>query len=348
MLKIVRKKDVSKINSAIITLLGILAAFIFTGIFLLFLGYSPVNAFYNIIAGAFGSPMRFRETLTKTIPILITSLGIAIPFKLKFWNIGAEGQITMGALFTSFVALNFSTGIPKPLMLTILVISGFIGGAFWGIIPAIFKVKFNTNETISTLMLNYIAIKIVQYLQYGPWKDPASAGFPKIPNFEKNCLLPKFMGVNIGLEIAIVLGIIVYIMMAKTKLGYEIAVAGQSENTAKYSGMDVSKITITSMIISGGICGIVGMIFATGVERTLTYNIAGGYGFTAIITAWLSGLNAIYIFVSSVLFAGLLQGGNFIQISMEISSSLAEVLQGIILFFVLGSGFFKKYKIIKK
>lgn len=347
MLKIVNRKDISSKKSVLITFVGILYAFVFIGIFLAFLGYSPIKVFYSIIVGSFGTTMRFKETLTKMIPIVITSLGIIIPFKLRFWNIGAEGQITIGALFTAYIALNFFQNTPRGIMLVILMASGFVGGALWGLIPAILKVKLGTNETISTLMLNYISVKIVQYLQYGPWKDASSAGFPKIPNFSPNAILPKFMGVNIGLEIAIVIGILVHIFMTKSKKGYEIAVAGQSENTARYSGMDVGQITITAMMLSGGICGVVGMILATGVERTLNYSIAGGYGFTAIITAWLSGLKVPFVFVSSLLFAALLQGGDYVQISLKIPSALAQVIQGIVLFFVLGSEFFKRYKIVK-
>jgi simple sugar transport system permease protein len=294
--------------------------------------------------GAFGSVYRIKETLTITIPLVITSIGIMIAFKMKFWNIGGEGQILMGAFFASFFALTFPN-LPKPLLLTIMFIAGFIGGGLWALFPAIFKVKFNTNETIITLMLNYIAIKWITYLQYGPWKDPSGMGFPKIANFSDNAVLPSLFGIHIGWIIAIIIVVVISILMKKSKWGYKISVIGESIDTARYAGININKVMLISIFLSGGICGIVGMIEASAVNQTLTPALSAGYGFTAIITTWLSGLVPSIIIPVSLLFGGLVKGGNFIQTAFQIPKAAAEILQSMILFFVIGSEFFVNYKL---
>ena len=263
---------------------------------------------------------------------------------MKFWNIGGEGQIAMGAMAASYVALNYGS-LPKPVLLVLMALAGIVMGGFWAFIPALFKRKFGTNETIFTLMMNYIAIKFVMYLQYGPWMDPNANGFPRVAPFPDNAILPTFLGVHLGLLIAIVCVILIYFLMTYTKLGYEITVVGESYETARYAGMNIGKIMIVAMLISGGLCGLVGMIQASAVEKTLVAGISGGYGFTAIITAWLARLNAPVTAIVCVLFAMLLQGGAYIQLAMNVPSSVAGIVQGTILFFVLGSEFFLQYKI---
>jgi simple sugar transport system permease protein len=193
-------------------------------------------------------------------------------------------------------------------------------------------------------MLNYIAIKWVTYLQYGPWKDPASQGFPKIANFEPNAVLPSLFGVHIGWIIAIVLTILVHIFINHTKKGFEITVVGESIETARYAGMNIKSLFLRPAI-SGGLCGLTGMIQASAIERTLTSSLSGGYGFTAIITTYLGRLSAPAILVVSIAFAILLQGGAYLQIALKVPSSVADMIQGIILFFVLGSEFFLQYRI---
>ena len=194
-------------------------------------------------------------------------------------------------------------------------------------------------------MLNYIAIKWVTYLQYGPWKDPESQGFPKIANFEPNAVLPSLFGVHIGWIISILLVVLVYIFINHTKKGFEITVVGESIETARYAGMNIKSIIIISMLISGGLCGLAGMIQASAIERTLTSALSGGYGFTAIITTWLGRLSAPIIMVVCVAFAILIQGGAYLQIALAVPSSVADMIQGIILFFVLGSEFFLQYRL---
>ncbi len=195
-------------------------------------------------------------------------------------------------------------------------------------------------------MMNYIAIKWITYLQYGPWKDPQAVGFPRIATFETNAVLPKLFGVHIGWVIALILVVLIYIFLKKTKLGYEITVVGENIATAKYAGMNVTKILILAVIFSGAICGLAGMMQASGIELTLTYKMSGGIGFTAIITCWLARLNPFSIVFVSFFFAILIQGGAFLQSSMQIPSTMAMIIQGIILFFVLGADFFTQYRLV--
>lgn len=345
MIKITRREEISKKDTFFIRVVAIIGALFFTGIFIFLLGYNPIKVFVEMFFGAIGTKMRIEETLNKAAPLIITSLGILVAFKMKFWNIGGEGQIIIGALGASYIALNYSDSLPKISLILLMMFVSIICGGIWALIPAIFKVKFGTNETIFTLMLNYVGIKIVQFLQFGPWKDPNATGFPKIPTFAENAILPS---VQIIWILAFILTIFMYFFIKYTKKGYEIEVVGESMNTAKYAGMNVNAIILFAITISGGLCGLVGMLQASAMEKTLNYTLSGGYGFTAIITTWLSGLKAQYIFITSIAFAILIQGGTFIQISMQVPSAVSGMIQGVILFFVLGSEFFIKYKVARR
>lgn len=345
MMKISKRADLPKKQEIIIRAAAILFSLVCAGFVIMILGYNPLVVFREIVLGAVGTEMRIQQTIIKAIPLLITSLGILVAFKMKFWNIGGEGQIMMGAFGASLVALNVPATVPAPLMLLMMAAVAVLCGGIWAFIPAFFKAKFGTNETIFTLMLNYIAIKWVTYLQYGPWKDPESQGFPKVANFTDNAVLPSLFGVHIGWLISIALVILVYIFLNHTKKGFEITVVGESIETARYAGMNIKSIIITSMLISGGLCGLTGMIQASAIERTLNASLSGGYGFTAIITTWLGRLSAPIIMLVCIAFAILLQGGTYLQISMAVPSSVADMIQGIILFFVLGSEFFLQYKV---
>lgn len=345
MVRIVKRTDLTGTQSVVFRVVAVILALISSGAFIYILGHNPVEVYTSMLKGAFGSKYKILETIKLVIPLVITSLGIAVAFRMKFWNIGAEGQILMGAFCASFFALKFPD-MPKPLLLTVMLIAGVIGGGIWGAIPAFFKANFGTNETLFTLMMNYIAIKWITYLQYGPWKDPKANNFPKIPNFSDNAVLPKLLGVHIGWVFALLLIVVMYIFINHTKKGYEISVIGESENTARYAGMNVKNVIITAMFISGGLCGLTGMIQASAVSGTLAETVSGGVGNTAIITTWLSQLNAPVTLLVSLLFAILVQGGSYIQTAFQIPQSAAQILQGMILFFVLGSEFFIQYKLV--
>jgi len=344
-IRISKRSDDMKVNQVIVRIVAVVMSIVCAGLVLLIMGLDPINIFRSIIDGSLGTELRIKQSIIKAIPLLIASLGIIVAFKMNFWNIGAEGQITMGGFGAALVALNVPETMPSALVLLLMFVSAVICGAIWAFVPAIFKAKFGTNETIFTLMMNYVAIKFVTYLQYGPWIDPNGSGFPRIAQFNSNCLLPSILGVNVGWIFALICVVLVYIFINHTKKGYEITVVGQSYETARYAGMNIGRIIVIAMLVSGGLCGAVGMIQASGVEKTLVSSIANGYGFTAIITAWLSNLNPIVCTFVCLAFAALIQGGAYIQISLGVSSAVAAVVEGLILFFVLGSEFFIRYKI---
>lgn len=344
-IRITKRDDLPKNKEILITVLAVLLSIVFAGIILVIFGLNPFHIFQEIVMGSVGTSLRIKQTIIKAIPLIIASMGIIVAFKMKFWNIGAEGQITMGALGASWVALNLSDSLPQPIMLILMILGAAICGGIWAFIPAVFKAKMGTNETIFTLMMNYVAIKFVTYLQYGPWMDPAANGFPRIAPFSANAVLPSIGGVHIGWIFALILAAFVYFLINHTKVGYEIAVVGESIETARYAGMNISKVVIIAMLISGGLCGIVGMVQASAIEKTLVAGIANNYGFTAIITAWLAKLNPATAVIVCVVFAMLIQGGEYIQIALGIPSAVSDIVQGLILFFVLGSEFFMRYKV---
>lgn len=344
-IRITKRDDLPGKKEVIITIFAVLLSIVFAGIILMVFGLNPLNIFKEIILGSVGTGLRIKQTIIKAIPLIIASMGIIVAFKMKFWNIGAEGQITMGALGASWVALNLSENLPQPIMLLLMIVSAAVCGGIWAFIPAFFKAKMGTNETIFTLMMNYVAIKFVTYLQYGPWMDPAANGFPRIANFSPNGVLPSIGGIHIGWIFALAIAAFVYFLINHTKVGYEIAVVGESVETARYAGINISKVIIIAMLISGGLCGIVGMVQASAIEKTLVAGIANNYGFTAIITAWLAKLNPATTLIVCVVFAMLIQGGEYIQIALGIPSAVSDIVQGLILFFVLGSEFFMRYKV---
>ncbi|NLK34882.1 MAG: ABC transporter permease [Gracilibacteraceae bacterium] len=344
-IRAIKKSEPGRMKAALIRIGAMILALAASSLFILLLRLNPIDVYLKMVQGAFGTAYRVKETIVKTIPLVITSLGIGIAFKMQFWNIGGEGQIAMGAFAASYFAL-YMNDMPKPVLLLVMILASMLAGGLWALIPAFFKAQWGTNETIVTLMMNYIALKWVMFLQYGPWRDPNSLGFPKIANFPENAVLPKLLGVHIGWVFALILVVAVYIFINHTKKGYEIAVIGESINTARYAGINIKKTILIAIMLRGGLCGLVGMIQASAVNYTLSVEITGGVGYTAIITAWLAALSAPLILIVSFLFAALLEGGSYIQTVFGIPQSAAEILQGLILFFVLGSEFFVRYKFV--
>ncbi|MBR2181623.1 MAG: ABC transporter permease [Oscillospiraceae bacterium] len=345
MFRIVKKPELSPGRAVAAQLFAVVAALIAAAVIVALLGYNPFEFYGNLIKGALGSVYRVRATFNKAIPLVILSLGTLIAFKMKFWNIGAEGQMCMGAFGAAYFALNFSH-LPAPVLLPLMALAGLVCGGIWALIPALLKTKFGTSETLVTLMLNYVALRWITYLQYGPWRE--DGGMPKIATFEANAVLPSVFGIHIGWIIALLLTLLVYILMTRTKFGYEISVLGESTATARYAGINVNKTVVIAIMLSGALCGLAGMIQSSAVEKTLTEQFTGGLGFTAVITTYLARLSAPAVIITSFLFAILLAGGSFLETSMRIPISMIYALQAVIIFFVLGSEFFLNYKIVRR
>ncbi|MDF2944140.1 MAG: branched-chain amino acid transporter permease [Herbinix sp.] len=343
--RVVKKAEISFGKTLVLSLLALFAAIVAGGIFILAIGQNPIQVYATIVQGAWRSKIAAKGTIKIAIPLLIAAIGITPAFQMKFWNIGAEGQIIMGAIFSTYFALHFDY-LPHGLLIVIMLVAGMIGGGIWGLIPAYFKTKFGTNETLFTLMLNYIALYLIKFFIEGPWRDPASSGFPKIATFTENARLNQVFGVHAGWVIGLILVVILFVYLKFTKQGYEIGVVGESINTARYAGMNVKKIVMRTMFISGAICGIAGMTQVTGAAFTLSEGVAGGVGFTAITVAWLSKLNPLIILVVTVLFGMLDKGCSVMQSTFGLSSAVSGILQGIILFFILGFDFFTRYQFV--
>lgn len=323
---------------------SIVFAFILGMIPILMAGQNPFQSYGIIISGALSKPGYIRQTVKRAIPLLGVALAIAPCFKMKFWNIGAEGQITMGAILSSAVAIYMQSFMPRFPLLILMMFAGAIGGAIWAFIPGFFKAKYNTNETLFTLMMNYIAIGIVKWLQGGPWEG--RPGTQIIPMFGNNARLPNVFGIYCGWIIVLILVVIVHIYMNYTKHGYEVAVIGDSENTARYAGMNVGWIMMRTMLLSGAICGIVGWMLVSGANGTLNSDVAGGVGFTAITVAWLSQLNSFAMIIIAAILAIIGKGSATLQTKLNVPASVADIVSGILLFCMLGCEFFINYKLI--
>lgn len=327
-----------------IRICSILVALLLGSIPILITKNNPFKAYAVIIQGSLGTSYYLKQTLKKMIPLLGSALAIAPCFKMKFWNIGAEGQITAGAICASFFAITFGKTMPHVPLLIVMAASAAIGGAVWGMIPGFFKARYNTNETLFTLMMNYIAIGIISWLQGGPWEG--RPGTQQIPLFEKNALLPSVFGIHIGWIIVLVMVFFIHIYMNKTKHGYEVAVIGDSLNTARYAGMNVGWVMVRTMLLSGAICGIVGYILVAGQNKTITANVANGVGFTAITVAWLGQLNAFAMIVISFILAILEIGASYLQQILGVPSAISQIISGMLLFCMLGCEFFVNFKLI--
>ena len=350
-LHITQREELGRRQTALFRALAVLFALMMGALFLLILGYQPLAVYGTMLSGALGSAGMQKEVLKLTIPLALASLGVLLAFKMRFWNIGAEGQIIMGAVAASYFAY-FQPGLPRWALLILMAISGILAGGLWGLIPAWFKTRFGTNETLFTLMLNYIVMYFITYLREGPWRDP-QGGFAAMPRFPKPARLPEvpfpFVGnVHIGWVVMLVMVAALFVYLKYTKQGYELSVVGENERTARYAGMPVAKIVLRTMFISAGVCGLAGMLQVSGADRQLTDAIGGGRGFQAVSVVWLARLNPFGALAVSFLFAVMQKGFSMMQTEYRIPASMSDILQGIILFCVLGAEFFLQYRVMRR
>jgi general nucleoside transport system permease protein len=335
-----------------VSLGAILIALILGGIVIAFAGGDPLRSYAHIARASFGNLGVLSDTLVKATPILMTALACSIAFRMKLWNIGAEGQFIMGAFGASAVVLAplLPAETPVWIFIPVMIVAGMLMGAVWGFIPGYLKAKFNVNEIISTLMLNYISISWVNFWIYGVWSE---GGFQMSPRFPKTAWLPRlldyaeavpaFRGLttHAGLLLGIVAAFVLWLLVFRSRWGYEIRLIGDNPSAAKYAGINISRNTILVMMVSGALAGLGGMSEISGVvHRLQTSPIAAGYGFTGIIVAWLSKLHPGVIIVVSVLFGALLLAGREIQ-----PSGVPKMIQGIILVCLIASDFLLRYRI---
>ena len=344
--KLEKRLNPSAAMNVIVPLVSVLAAFVVGAIFLTLTDRDPLEVYTAMFKGALGSQYGLAETVVKAIPLMLCALGISAAFRMQLWNIGAEGQFYMGAFAASYLPLTYPQ-LPMWLMLPGMALLGCIGGGLWGLVPAVLRARWKVNEIITTLMLNYVAILWVDLLVYGPWKDPKGFNFPLTAKFTAAAALPNFgdSRIHVGLIIAVVLAAVFWVVFEKSRWGFEIKVIGASEQAARYAGMNIRRNIYWVMLLSGAVCGLAGMAEVSGIVGRLQPNLSPGYGYTAIIVAWLSKLHPAAILLVSILFGALQVGGFFVQ-TMGVPASVAAMLQGAVLFFVVGGEFLTQYRFV--
>ena len=311
------------------------------------LGKDPIQGFRLFFLNPVRNLYGVSELLLKAAPLMLCAVGLAIGFRANVWNIGAEGQFIFGAIGASGVALYFK-GSGGPLLLPAMLCAGALAGAAWAAIPALLRTRFNANEILVSLMLVYVAQLYVSWLVFGPWRDPMGFGFPQTEMFGRDALLPNIMaGTRLNAGIFIALGVLVagYLFMQFSHTGYKMRVAGEAAGAARYAGYSASKMIWIGLLCGGGAAGIAGMTEVAGPMGQLTDKVSLGYGFAAIIVAFVGRLNSIGIALASLLMALLFLGGEQVQQHMNLPSSISMVFQGMLLFFLLGADVFINYRL---
>ena len=324
-------------------LLAIVLALLASSGLILAVGAQPVTAFRALFLGAFGNANSLAETLLKATPLLFAALGMCAAFTSRIWNIGAEGQLYIGALMTAIVGIY----VPMPskiIAIPALALASFLAGGCWAAIPGWLKGRFGVSEIITTIMMNYIAIFLISYMIHHPLRDPQGY-LPQSQTLQASAKLPILLTktrLHLGIVLGIIAALMVYVIFKKTTLGYQMRVVGHNPLAGKYGGVHVSRIILVSMLFSGGLAGIAGMVEIAGVHQRLIENISPGYGYTAIVIALLSYLHPLVVIVVSILFAGLMVGADAMQRMAGLPAALAYVVQGLIVLFVLASEYVVK------
>lgn len=308
---------------------------------------NPLEIYSAMFKGALGSSRKVWMTLQETAILLCISLAVTPAFKMRFWNIGAEGQVLVGGLATAACMILIGDKLPTPIMILVMIIASVVAGVIWAIIPAFFKANWNTNETLFTLMMNYVAIQLISFFTT-VWENPKGSATIGVINPNTNAgWFPSLFGQKylLNIIIVVVIAIGLYIYLKHNKHGYEIAVVGESENTARYVGMNVKKVIIRTMALSGALCGVAGLLLVAGTDHTITTETAGGQGFTAIMVSWLAKFNPLVMMLTSFIIVFLERAAGQIATSFRLNESISEILTGIILFFIIGCEFFVNYQI---
>ena len=344
----ISKRDTLPLSKALLIRGGILLlALVFCGLITTILtGKNPFSVYGTILSGAFGSSRRIWVTVRNVAVLLGISLAVTPAFKMRFWNIGAEGQTLVGCLATTACMILLEGKVPTVVMILISLIASLLAGALWGFLPAFFKAKWNTNETLFTLMMNYIAMQLASYFII-IWEVPKGAGKIGIVNqVSKDGWLPE-LGNEYLLPILIVALMtgLMYIYLTYSKHGYEIAVVGESQRTASYAGIKVDRVIIRTMILSGALCAMMGFLMTAGIDHTLTTTIVDSRGFTAVMVSWMSKFNPFIMIAASLLLVTMDRGASEVSSVLGLNQSFADILTGIILFFIIATEFFITYKV---
>lgn len=345
---VVKRESLPFYSSLLIRVIAVVAALIVCALVTIALtGENPISVYATMIDGAFGTSRRVWNLLQNLAMLLCVAVALTPAFKMRFWNIGGEGQVLAGGLATAACMILFGGKMNNTLLIIVMIIASMLGGALWALLPAVFKAAFNTNETLFTLMMNYVAIQLVAYFSI-VWESPKGSGTIGIINADTEAGWLPVIGNKqylLNIIVVLVLTIFMYIYLKYSKHGYEISVVGESENTARYIGLNVKKVIIRTMLLSGAICGICGLLLVGGTSHTIDKNTAEGRGFTAIMVSWLAKFNPISMIVTAFILVFLQAGAQQISTDFGLNESFSDILTGIILFFIIGSEFFINYQI---
>ena len=344
----ISKRDALPLGKALLIRGGILLlALVFCGLVTTLLtGQNPISVYGTILEGAFGTSRRIGVTARNVAMLLGISLAVTPAFKMRFWNIGAEGQTLIGCLATTACMIMLDDKLPNAALILVSLIAALLAGALWGFLPAFFKAKWNTNETLFTLMMNYIAMQLASFFII-IWEVPKGAGKIGIINQSTRAgWLPELGNAYLLpiLIVAIMTGLM-YIYLQYSKHGYEIAVVGESQRTASYAGIKVDRVIIRTMVLSGALCALMGFMMTAGVDHTLTTTIVDSRGFTAVMVSWMSKFNPLIMIAASLLLVTMERGASEISTAFSLNQSFADILTGIILFFIIATEFFITYKV---
>ena len=310
-------------------------------------GENPISIYASMLDGAFGTSRRIWVLLQNIAILLCVSLAVTPAFKMRFWNIGGEGQIMAGCLATAACMIVLGGTIPNWLLIVVMLAASLLAGGIWGLIPAFFKAKWNTNETLFTLMMNYVAIQLVAFFII-IWESPAGSGNVGIINQQSQAgWLPSIGGNRYMLNVIIVavLTVLMYVYLKYTKHGYEISVVGESERTARYVGIKVERVIMRTMLISGALCGLAGFLLVAGTDHTITTSLSDSRGFTAVMVSWLAKFSPVFMVLASFLLVFLDRGASEIATDFGLNEAFGDILTGIILFFIIGCEFFITYEL---
>ena len=319
------------------SLAAVVVAFAITALFLLLVGRNPLTVYYGIFQGAFGDSFSFSETLVAATPIMLCALGVAIAQWLGLMNVGVEGQLYLGAIGATFVALHFPS-YQSWQLLPLMLIAAAICGAIWSYIPALLRVYIGVSEVIVTLLMNYIALLLVEFLIHGPWQDANNLSWPQTAAFPPPAELPHFFGtrVHLGIVFGIMLALLFALLLPITKIGFISRVIGSNPDAAQYAHYKVKRYQLWAMIISGAVAALAGFSQVSAIEGRLRSGLSPGYGYTGFLVCWLARHNPIAIIIVSILIGGLLSGADSLQLSAKLPFATVNILQGTIFFCLLG------------
>ena len=339
---IVKRDTMHWSKAMLIRVIAVVLALLLCAVLSIFMiGANPFDFIETLFDGTLGSERRLWKLAKDSAVLLCISLAVTPAFRMRFWNIGAEGQTLIGALATAAVAYYLGGKMPNSVLLIVMLLAAVLAGAVWGFIPAVFKAKWGTNETLFTLMMNYVATGLVSYFLL-LWTPKGGSVLGELPFGHLPVVFHEYL---LLIAITLILTALVHVYLHYTKQGYEISVVGESENTARYIGIGVGKVIIRTMIVSGAICGLAGFLIVAALDHTINTVTVGGMGFTAIMVSWLAKFNPIVMIGSAVFVKFLQQGASQVTTNFNIDSSFPDMMVGIVLFFIIGCEFFIGYKL---